>query len=68
VTVLLAFLVFGETLGVVQIVGGALVVAAVLALHARPPWPRQAGMPATAASVRSPLRYGATVREGAMGG
>jgi drug/metabolite transporter (DMT)-like permease len=41
VTVLLAFLVFGETLGPVQLVGGALVLAAVLALHARLPWPRQ---------------------------
>jgi drug/metabolite transporter (DMT)-like permease len=55
VTVLLAFLVFGETLGVVQLVGGALVLAAVLVLHARLPRPRLAGMPATAAAVRSPL-------------
>jgi drug/metabolite transporter (DMT)-like permease len=37
VTVLLAFAVFGERLGVVQMVGGALVLSAVLALHAR--WP-----------------------------
>jgi len=35
VTVLLAFLVFGETLSVVQLAGGALVLAAVLVLHAR---------------------------------
>jgi drug/metabolite transporter (DMT)-like permease len=34
VTVLLAFLVFGETLGAVQIVGGAFVLAAVLVLQA----------------------------------
>jgi uncharacterized membrane protein len=48
VTVLLAFLVFGERLGVVQPVGGALVLAAVLVLNARRPgWP-PAGMPARA--------------------
>jgi drug/metabolite transporter (DMT)-like permease len=35
VTVLLAFLVFGEVLGVVQVVGGALVLAAVLVLNVR---------------------------------
>ena len=35
VTVLLAFVVFGETLGAVQVVGGALVVSAVLALNLR---------------------------------
>ncbi len=35
VTVLLAFLVFGEVLGVVQMLGGALVVAAVPVLSAR---------------------------------
>ena len=34
VTVLLAFLVFGETLGVAQLAGGALVVSAVLVLNA----------------------------------
>jgi len=34
VTVLLAFLVFGETLVAVQLAGGALVLGAVLALHA----------------------------------
>src|ERR687896_1894836 len=36
VTVLLAFLAFGETLGGVQLAGGALVLFAVLVLHARP--------------------------------
>jgi drug/metabolite transporter (DMT)-like permease len=36
VTVLLAFLVFGETLGPVQIAGGALVLSAVLVLQLRP--------------------------------
>jgi drug/metabolite transporter (DMT)-like permease len=35
VTVLLAFAVFGETLAAVQLLGGALVIAAVLALAAR---------------------------------
>jgi drug/metabolite transporter (DMT)-like permease len=53
VTVLLAFLVFGETLDLVQLGGGALVLGAVLALHARLP--------------RSRLGYGGTVREEAMG-
>jgi drug/metabolite transporter (DMT)-like permease len=41
VTVLLAFLVFGEMLGAVQLAGGALVLGGVLVLHARPssvPW------------------------------
>lgn len=38
VTVLLAFLVFGERLGALQLVGGALVIGAVLVLHARRPW------------------------------
>lgn len=37
VTVLLAFLVFAETLGPVQILGGALVLAAVVVLQLRPP-------------------------------
>jgi drug/metabolite transporter (DMT)-like permease len=37
VTVLLAFLVFGEMLGTVQLAGGALVLAAVLVLNARRP-------------------------------
>jgi drug/metabolite transporter (DMT)-like permease len=48
VTVLLAFLVFGEALGAIQLVGGALVLSAVLVLHARLPRPRQAALPATA--------------------
>jgi drug/metabolite transporter (DMT)-like permease len=43
VTVLLAFLVFGESLGVVQLVGGALVLGGVLVLQARLPRPRPAG-------------------------
>src|SRR5215211_4956325 len=37
VTVLLAFLVFGELLSLVQLVGAALVLAAVLVLYVRPP-------------------------------
>ena len=41
VTVLLAFLVFGETLGALQLVGGAFVLGAVLVLHARLPQARQ---------------------------
>jgi drug/metabolite transporter (DMT)-like permease len=49
VTVLLAFLVFGETLGAVQLVGGAFVVAAVVILNAR-------------RSRRADRRYGAAVR------
>ncbi len=49
VTVVLAFLVFGETLGRLQLVAGALVLAAVLVLHARPP---RGGMRATAIGVR----------------
>lgn len=49
VTVLLAFVVFGETLGVVQVVGGGLVLAAVLVLQA-----------VTARGVRSQLEQGAT--------
>jgi drug/metabolite transporter (DMT)-like permease len=49
VTVLLAFLVFGETLGVVQVVGGGLVLAAVLVLQA-----------VTARGVGSQLEQGAT--------
>ncbi len=39
VTVLLAFLVFGEVLGAVQLAGGALVLAAVLVLNLR--WGRR---------------------------
>jgi drug/metabolite transporter (DMT)-like permease len=49
VTVLLAFVVFGETLGVVQVVGGGLVLAAVLVLQA-----------VTARGVRPQLEQGAT--------
>jgi drug/metabolite transporter (DMT)-like permease len=40
VTVLLAFLVFGEMLSAVQLAGGALVLGGVLVLHARLPRPR----------------------------
>ena len=52
VTVLLAFLVFGETLGPVQLVGGALVLAAVLVLCARG-WP-SASKRAIRSDPRSP--------------
>jgi drug/metabolite transporter (DMT)-like permease len=48
VTVLLAFLVFGETLGAVQLVGAALVLAAVLALQAG----RATGVPMARAARR----------------
>jgi drug/metabolite transporter (DMT)-like permease len=51
VTVLLAFLVFGETLGAVQLVGGALVLGAVLVLHARP---RRAAVRAGAVAPAAP--------------
>jgi drug/metabolite transporter (DMT)-like permease len=44
VTVLLAFLVFAETLAAPQLAGGALVLAAVLVLQAPRPRPRQARM------------------------
>ena len=47
VTVVLAFLVFGETMGPVQLVGGALVLTAMLALQARRPQPRPAELAAT---------------------
>jgi drug/metabolite transporter (DMT)-like permease len=47
VTVLLAFLVFGETLGVVQLAGGALVLTAVIVLSA-PLRPRSRAAEATA--------------------
>jgi drug/metabolite transporter (DMT)-like permease len=57
VTVLLAFLVFGETLGGVQLGGGALVLAAVLVLQARR---RRPEISAATACIRSPLRQGAT--------
>jgi drug/metabolite transporter (DMT)-like permease len=43
VTVLLAFLVFGELLGPVQLVGGALVLGAVLMLASRRPRPAIVG-------------------------
>ena len=39
VTVTLAFLVFGETLGALQLVGGALVLAAVVVVHTTARWP-----------------------------
>jgi drug/metabolite transporter (DMT)-like permease len=52
VTVLLAFLVFGEMLGVVQLVGGALVLAAVLVLSGRRPRARQVGIVREAATGR----------------
>jgi len=42
VTVLLAFLVFGEVLGVVQLLGGALVLGAVLVLTRKEPFDEQA--------------------------
>jgi drug/metabolite transporter (DMT)-like permease len=50
VTVVLAYLVFAEVLGVVQIVGGVLVIAAVVVLNARRPGrvPAQARQGATA--------------------
>ena len=47
VTVLLAFLVFGETLGGLQLVGGALVLAAVVVLNAQGPLARRARAVAT---------------------
>ena len=47
VTVVLAFFVFGETMGPVQLVGGALVLTAMLALQARRPQPRPAELAAT---------------------
>jgi drug/metabolite transporter (DMT)-like permease len=48
VTVSLAFLVFSEELGPVQLVGGALVVIAVVLLNLRRPQPRPAVVPAAA--------------------
>lgn len=58
VTVLLAFLVFGELLSVVQLVGGALVIGGVLVLHARLPRSRRTGTPAAGAGAgrRQPIR------------
>ena len=49
VTVLLAWLVLGETLGAIQLAGGALVLGGVLVLHARRPRPRRAVVAAIAA-------------------
>ncbi len=56
VTVLLAFLVFGEALGPLQLLGGALVIAAVPVLHAR--WPRIRRPPAAAPALatEAPVR------------
>jgi drug/metabolite transporter (DMT)-like permease len=51
VTVLLAYLVFGETLGLIQLAGGALVLGAVLVLNARRPRPRRAAVPAPAGAA-----------------
>ncbi len=48
VTVLLAWAVFGEMLGAVQLAGGALVLGGVMVLHARWPRPRGAVGPAMA--------------------
>jgi drug/metabolite transporter (DMT)-like permease len=45
VTVVLAFLVFGEVLGALQIAGGALVVGAVVLINVRPPRRAAAGAP-----------------------
>jgi drug/metabolite transporter (DMT)-like permease len=50
VTVLLAFLIFGETLGAVQVAGGALVLAAVVVLQARRPPLRHPPAPVAARS------------------
>jgi drug/metabolite transporter (DMT)-like permease len=47
VTVVLAFLVFGEALGPVQLVGGALVLSAVMVLQARLALPRREGVATT---------------------
>jgi drug/metabolite transporter (DMT)-like permease len=55
-TVVLAFLVFGETLGGLQLAGGALVLAAVLALHVRF---RPARGPVAAAGGRALADHGA---------
>jgi drug/metabolite transporter (DMT)-like permease len=54
VTVLLAFVVFGERLGGVQLLGGALVLSAVLALNWRVGAARRAGVPAEAAASPAP--------------
>jgi drug/metabolite transporter (DMT)-like permease len=52
VTVLLAFLVFGEKLGPLQLAGGTLILAAVLALNAR--LPRRRSAATEAAIARAP--------------
>ena len=54
VTVLLAFLVFGETLEGLQLVGGACVIAAVLVLHARRPRPAWKARAEPATPVAAP--------------
>jgi drug/metabolite transporter (DMT)-like permease len=54
VTVTLAFLVFGETLGPIQIAGGALVLAAVVALQLRPSRSTEVPAALTPSAVRSP--------------
>jgi drug/metabolite transporter (DMT)-like permease len=54
VTVTLAFLVFGETLGPVQIAGGALVLAAVVALQLRSSSATEVPAALTPSAVRSP--------------
>jgi drug/metabolite transporter (DMT)-like permease len=51
VTVVLAVLVFGERLGPLQLLGGTLIVGAVLALHARLPWRRAAVREAAVSSA-----------------
>ena len=56
VTILLAFLVFTETLGVLQLAGGALVLTAVVVLQARRRRPGQANT-ASAVSLLPPLEY-----------
>jgi len=53
VTVLLAFAAFGETLAPVQLAGGALVVAAVVVLEARPPRAVPAIIDRTPATART---------------
>jgi drug/metabolite transporter (DMT)-like permease len=69
VTVVLAFLVFGEALSAVQLAGGALVLGAVLVLHARVPRRRQARMRASAAgaSRTSPWPAPSTTTSSASG-
>ena len=47
-TVVLAFVVFGEVLGTMQLIGGVLVLAAVLALNVPRPFPRRRPAPAMA--------------------